>query len=93
MSEFVESIILYTFDKGEALCAVLIDLSKAFDCVDRGVLLDKLEGYGIRGKISLLLKSYLGERKQFVSFGGYESTCKNIDVGVPQGSVLEPLLI
>ena len=41
--------------------------------------------YSIRGKISLLLKSYLGEKKQFVSFGGYELTCENIDVRVPLG--------
>ena len=40
----------------------------------------------------LLISSYLDNRKQFVSFGGYESTCKKIEVGVPQGSVLGPLL-
>ena len=91
LSEFVEST-LSSFDKGNAVCAVLLDLSKAFDCVDRKILLDKLENYGIRGKMLKLLESYLTDRKQFVDFAGYASTCENIEVGVPQGSVLGPLL-
>ena len=91
LSEFVEGV-LKKFDKGEAVCAVLLDLSKAFDTVDRRILLNKLECYGIRGKMQSLIKSYLDQRKQFVNFSGYESTCEKIDVGVPQGSVLGPLL-
>ena len=91
LSEFVEGV-LNRFDKGEAVCAILLDLSKAFDSVDRKILLNKLECYGIRGKMQLLIKSYLTERKQFVKFCGYESTCEKIHVGVPQGSVLGPLL-
>ena len=91
LSEFVEST-LSSFDEGNAVCAVLLDLSKAFDCVDRKILLNKLEYYGIRGQMLKLLESYLSERKQFVDFGGYVSTCKSIDIGVPQGSVLGPLL-
>ena len=91
LSEFVEST-LSSFDKGNAVCAVLLDLSKAFDCVDRKILLNKLENYGIRGKMLKLLESYLTDRKQFVDFAGYASTCENIEVGVPQGSVLGPLL-
>lgn len=91
LSEFVEST-LSSFDKGNAVCAVLLDLSKAFDCVDRKILLNKLENYGIRGKMLKLLESYLTDRKQFVDFAGYVSTCEDIEVGVPQGSVLGPLL-
>ena len=46
----------------------------------------------MRGNMHLLISSYLDGRKQFVSFGGYESTCEKCEVGVPQGSVLGPLL-
>ena len=56
--------------------------------MDREVLLNKLNCYGIRGKLSLLLRSYLTKWKHYVSFLGLVSTCKNIDVGVPQGSVV-----
>ena len=65
--------------------------SKAFDSIDRKIFLNKLEVYGVRRKMQLLIKSYLAERKQFVNFCGYESKCEKI-VGVPQGSVLGPLL-
>ena len=75
MSEFVEGV-LSNIDKGNAVCAVLLDLSKAFDSVDRNILLKKLELYGTIGNMHLLISSYLDDRKQFVSFGGYESTCK-----------------
>ena len=66
-------------------------LSKDFDCVDREIFLKELECYSIRGNI-FIAKIILAERSQFVSFGGYQSNCENINVGVPQGSVLEPLL-
>ena len=91
LSEFVEGV-LSNFDKRNEVCAVFLDLSKTFDSVDRNILLKKFEFYGIRGNMHLLISSYLDDRKQFVSFGGYQSTCKNIEVGVPQGSVLGPLL-
>ena len=84
ISEFVEKT-LCSFDKDKAVCAVLSDLSKVFDCVDRIILLDKLECYRVRGKMLELLESYLTGRKQFVDFGGYVSTCEMIGVGVPQG--------
>ena len=91
LSEFVEGV-LSEFDEGNATCAVFLDLSKAFDSVDRKILLRKLENYGVRDKMHSLVKSYLEGRQQFVSFGGYESTCEKCEVGVPQGSVLGPLL-
>ena len=56
------------FDKGNAVCAVLLDLSKAFDCVDRKILLDNLDYIGITRKMHKLMKSYLSERKLFVNF-------------------------
>ena len=68
LSKFVEGV-LSTFDKGDAVCAVLLDLSKAFDSMDREILLRQLEYYGLTENIFLLLKSYLTERNQYVNFG------------------------
>ena len=60
------------FDKGNAVCAVFLDLkSKAFDSVDRIILLRKLECHNVRGNILLPISSYQEGRKQFVTFGGY----------------------
>ena len=74
------------------LGAVFLDLSKAFDTVNHSVLIKKLEHYGIRGTALSLLESYLQNRKQFVIVNGMKSKEQNITIGVPQGSVLGPLL-
>ena len=79
-------------DKGEISCAVFLDLSKAFDTVDRNILLKKLEHYSIRGPPLQLLESYLTNRKQYTIVNGGKSCSLSIDIGVPQGSVLGPLL-
>lgn len=79
-------------DTGNKVMAVFIDLSKAFDCVDHDILLKKIECYGLRGQCNKLLKSYLLNRKQYVDYFGTKSIELNIDIGVPQGSVLGPLL-
>lgn len=81
-----------SIDKGEVVSALLIDLSKAFDCVDHLRLIYKLNRAGIRGPILSLLTSYLRNRKQFVSIDGKSSEMRSIQMGVPQGSILGPLL-
>ena len=74
------------------MIAIFIDLSKAFDTIDHKKLLAKLEHYGIRGVCLNLLKSYLINRTQYTDFQQtYSSSCF-IEYGVPQGSVLGPLL-
>ena len=75
-----------------SLISVYIDFSKAFDTVDHEILLKKLEKYGFRGCILGWFKSYLSGRKQYVELEGIKSTLQPIACGVPQGSVLGPLL-
>ena len=70
---------------------IFIDLSKAFDTIDTK-LLSKLKHYGIRGICYNLLKSYLSCRTQYTTFQQTESDRCNVEYGVPQGSVLGPLL-
>ena len=71
---------------------VFIDLKKAFDTIDHTLLLKKLDHYGIRGVPNNWLRSYLYERKQYVSFNSFNSELMNISCGVPQGSILGPKL-
>ena len=79
-------------DDGNIGCGVFVDLQKAFDTVGHQILLAKLNHYGIRGVSNDWSKSYLSNRNQYVSINGYESGLAAINCGVPQGSVLGPLL-
>ena len=81
-----------TIDNQKFGCGVFIDLKKAFDTVNHDILLLKMEHYGIRGSAYSWFKSHLSNRKQFVSLNGVDSAIKTISCGVPQGSVLGPLL-
>ena len=74
------------------IAMLLMDLRKAFDTVSHNILLQKLYHYGIRGPAHKLIESYLTSRKQFVSIDNVNSSAQSINIGIPQGSILGPLL-
>ena len=81
-----------SLDNNMFAVGVFIDLQKAFDTVDHNILLSKLEHYGIRGISYNWFKSYLTNRKQYVLVNETKSKLLSVNFGVPQGSVLGPLL-
>ena len=84
--------ILPALAKGTLAATVFLDFSKAFDTVDHSLLLNKLYRYGIRGKPHDLLASYLNNRSQYVQINDCNSFINKVNIGVPQGSCLGPLL-
>ena len=84
--------ILSALDKKQIAMLLLIDFSKAFDMVNHDILLDKLQHYGIRGIANTWFRSYLADREQYVSVGKKNSSTSKLKYGVPQGSILGPLL-
>ena len=73
-------------------CGIFLDFSKAFDTANHNILVKKLEQYGIRGIAKEWFASYLSNRQQFVSLNNIKSDLHPLSCGIPQGSVLGPLL-
>ncbi|KAL6458609.1 hypothetical protein MHYP_G00320810 [Metynnis hypsauchen] len=85
--------LLLASDQGHVSLLVLLDLSAAFDTIDHNILLERLENMvGISGTALSWFKSYLTERYQFVSVNNVSSNHSKVRFGVPQGSILGPLL-
>ena len=84
---------IYTrIEDGRTVGCIFIDLSKAFDCIDHGLLLKKLEYYGFHESAITLISSYLSNRSQFTQNKMHKSSTAVIRYGVPQGSILGPIL-
>ena len=80
-------------DSGEAFGAFMTDFSKAFDCLHHELLIAKLDAYGFDIKSVKLIQQYLSNRKQRVKVGNAYSSWKDIFYGIPQGSILGPLIL
>ena len=79
-------------DDGQFTCGNFIDLEKDFGTVSHDIILEKLNHYDIRGIANDWIRSYVSDITQFVSVNDFHSDCENVKYGVPQGSVLGPLL-
>ena len=89
----VQNDILCAMDNNESVILLLLDLSAAFDTVDHSILLSRLQDrFGVKGTVLAWFKSYLTSRKQYVQVNDCNSTQRSLERGVPQGSVLGPLL-
>ena len=84
--------IISQMDVGEIPLCIFLDLSKAFDTLDHNILLHKLNFYGIKNNAFNLMQNYLTNRNQYIDFDESKSGMSNITTGVPQGSILGPLL-
>ena len=83
---------IYIFINKQYSCSIFLDLCKAFDTVNHTILLSKLYCYGVRGQLLSWIRSYLRNRKHYVRVGDATSGYREINIGVPQGSVGGPIL-
>jgi len=89
--EVLDNIYQYC-DNHEITMGIYLELQKAFDTVNHTILLQKLAIYGIRGTVLQWFDRYLTNRKQYTVLGDNKSELEAVSYGVPQGSVLAPLL-
>ena len=81
-----------SMDKGKFTGVLFLDIRKAFDSADHSILLEKVQFYGVADRELMWLKSYLTARKQQCLINGCLSSQSKLHCGVPQGSILGPLL-
>ena len=81
-----------SLDAGDIVISVFLDMNKVFDTIDYHILLNKLYAYGIRGKVLEWFHSYLFNRSQYAIYDDIQSETHHIKCGVPQGSIIGPLL-
>ena len=85
--------LITALDNGNCDIGLFLDFQEAFDTVDHHILLDKLHFYGVRATAHDWFTSYLSNRLQLVNYNGYESDFRVMKCGVPQGSILGPLIL
>ena len=79
-------------DKGKIPIGIFVDFSKAFDTLNHQILIKKLDFYEVSRQANKLLTNYSSDRTQYVNFDNCKSDILNVTTGVPQGSILGPLL-